>query len=235
MQAEAGASLISTHSTASRTGRTRRPVLPAVLILVGALVWALDQATKAWALRALTPGEPEPLIGTVLQLHLLFNPGAAFSLGTNITPVFAAIQAAVVVAILVIAWRVRSLWWALGLGLVLGGAAGNLTDRLTRPPGFAHGWVVDFLQLPNWPVFNVADSAICTAAVVLAIVTFRGIGLDGARIDPKAESGDDAAADRSEAARTPEGDVAGEVVVDETTVRHDIPGPADTDAQPRRG
>lgn len=203
MQAEAGASLIHPHHAFDASGRTgrRRPVLPAVLLLVGALVWALDQATKAWAVRSLTPGEPEPLIGTVLQLHLLFNPGAAFSLGTNITPVFAAIQAAVVLAILVVARRVRSRWWALGLGLVLGGAAGNLTDRLTRPPGFAHGWVVDFLQLPNWPVFNVADSAICTAAVVLAIATFKGIGLDGSRPVTPARTTDGAASPETDATR----------------------------------
>ncbi len=227
MQAEAGASLIDADHTSGRTGR-RRPVLPAVLILVGVLVWGLDQATKAWALRALTPGEPEPLIGTVLQLHLLFNPGAAFSLGTNVTPVFAAIQATVVVAILVIAWRVRSWWWGLGLGLVLGGAAGNLTDRLFRPPGFAHGWVVDFLQLPNWPVFNIADSAICVAAVVLAIASFRGIGLDGSRTDPNASSLDE------EEAEPVADEVDVEACPDRTTTQDPQAVPP-TDAQPRHG
>ncbi|MDO5710358.1 MAG: signal peptidase II [Micrococcales bacterium] len=185
MQAEAGASLIDTDPTqppgspVSGRDRPRRPALTAVVLAIGALVWGLDQAAKAWALSTLTPGVSQPLFGHVLQLNLLFNPGAAFSLGTNITPVFAAIQAAVVIAVVLVSRRVGSLGWAVGLGLVLGGAAGNLTDRLTRPPGFAHGWVVDFLALPNWPVFNLADSAICTAAVVLAITTFRGIGLDG--------------------------------------------------------
>ncbi|GAB96289.1 lipoprotein signal peptidase [Kineosphaera limosa NBRC 100340] len=156
-------------------------MLTATVLGLGLTVWGLDQLTKMWALRELTPGVPRPLVGEILQLNLLFNPGAAFSLGTGVTPVFATIQAVVSLAIVVAAFRVGSAWWAVGLGLVLGGASGNLTDRLTRPPGFMHGHVVDFLQLPNWPVFNIADSAIVTAAFLLALTAFRGIGFDGSR------------------------------------------------------
>ncbi len=179
MQTEAGTTLTDIPPTRPGRGRIRRPALTAILILVGLCVWLVDRVTKAWALRELTPGIPEPLLGEFLQLHLLFNPGAAFSLGTNATPVFATIQAIVVCAVLVFARRVGSAWWAWGLGFVLGGAAGNLTDRLTRPPGFAHGEVVDFLRLPAWPVFNAADAAICTGAVILAVAAFRGIDFDG--------------------------------------------------------
>lgn len=193
MQTEAGAPL-SAVSSPDRSNRGRgwivRPALTAVVLLLGLLVWGLDQASKQWALSALTPGVRQPLIGDLLGLTLLFNPGAAFSLGTGATPVFATIQAVVSLAVIVAAFRVGSAWWAVGLGFVLGGASGNLTDRLTRPPGFGHGHVVDFLMLPNWPVFNLADSAICAAAAVLIVATFRGIGFEGSRQERQ-----DAAAD----------------------------------------
>lgn len=185
MQTETGASLNAVHPSANPgmrgRGRIVRPALTVVVLGLGLLVWGVDQATKEWALASLTPGLAQPLIGEFLQLTVLFNPGAAFSLGTGVTPVFATIQAVVSLAVVVAAFRVGSTLWAFGLGLVLGGAAGNLTDRLTRPPGFGHGHVVDFLMLPNWPVFNIADSAICTAAGVLAVAAFRGIGFDGSR------------------------------------------------------
>ncbi|WP_226913341.1 signal peptidase II [Gephyromycinifex aptenodytis] len=151
-------------------------------------MWAGDQATKRWALASLTPGQIRPFLGEVLQFTLVFNPGAAFSLGTGITPVFTFAMAAVAVAILVSLRRLNSRWWALALGLLLGGALGNLTDRLLRPPGFAHGHVVDFLMLPHWPVFNVADSAIVTAAALIALAAFRGIDFDA---NPKSSTGAD--------------------------------------------
>lgn len=142
---------------------------------LAAVVYGLDRWTKAWALSELTPGQPRELIGEVLQLRLVFNPGAAFSLGAGSTWVFTIVQAAVSIAILAVAWRVARWQWRLGLGLVLGGALGNLTDRLTREPGFGVGHVVDFLELPRWPVFNIADSAIVTGAVILAAATIVGV------------------------------------------------------------
>lgn len=200
MQTEAGTPLKSPTSSIGPRRARWRPHLTVVVLGVGAAVWGLDRLTKAWALRELVPGVPRPLIGDLLQLNLLFNPGAAFSLGTGVTPVFATIQAVVSVAVVVAAFRVGSAWWALGLGLVLGGAFGNLTDRLTRPPSFGHGHVVDFLQLPYWPVFNIADSAICVAAVVLALTAFRDIGFDGSRA--AADDGpDDQAADAADPER----------------------------------
>ena len=182
MQTEAGASLNTTDASEPRgRGRVTRPALTAVVLGLGLLVWTLDKLSKEWALRELTPGVVRPLLGEVLQLTLLFNPGAAFSLGTGVTPVFTAIQAIVSVAVVIAAFRVGSAWWAAGLGLVLGGATGNLTDRLTRPPGFGHGHVVDFLMLPNWPVFNIADICINVAAGLIILQTFRGVALDGSR------------------------------------------------------
>lgn len=146
-----------------------------VVLGVGAVVYLLDRLTKGWALSALAENEPREFIGSVLRLRLIFNPGAAFSLGTGATPLFTVIQAVVSIAVLVAATRVGRLRWAVALGLVLGGATGNLTDRLTRPPGFGLGHVVDFLELPNFPVFNIADSAIVAAACLVALLSLRGV------------------------------------------------------------
>lgn len=219
MQAEAGAPLIASVDPAgtdrpgvTRPGhRVRSPRLTLVVLLLGAAVWGVDRATKAWALAELVPGQPREVLGSFLRFTLLFNPGAAFSLGTGITPVFTLVQAAVVIAVVVLSVRVGSWLWALGLGLVLGGAAGNLADRLTRPPGLGRGEVVDFLQLPNWPVFNVADSAICVAAALIALAAFRGVDLDGGRAggsrpadaaSRRAETGEAAAADGADPTET---------------------------------
>ena len=152
-----------------------------LLVVTAAVVYALDQVTKALAVARLEPGQPVEVLRPVLRLQLVYNPGAAFGIATSMTWVFTIIALVVVVAVVRYARRLASRGWALALGLVLAGAAGNLTDRLLRQPGFARGHVVDFLELPRWPVFNVADSAICTAAVLVAVLSLRGIDVDGAR------------------------------------------------------
>ncbi|TDD97751.1 signal peptidase II [Jiangella asiatica] len=173
MQAAPGASL--THDgTDSRSARA------GVLLVVAAGVLALDQVTKILAVTQLEPGRAVPVIGDLVQLRLIRNPGAAFSLATNLTPVLTAVAIAVVMAIVWISRRVRSRAWAVALGGVLGGALGTLSDRMFRMPGPFRGHVVDFVELPNWPVFNVADSAIVAGAVVVAVLSLRGIPHDGA-------------------------------------------------------
>lgn len=155
-----------------------RPWPGLLTVLIGAVVIAADQFTKELALRELADG-PIPVIDDWLRWRLVFNPGAAFSLGESITPVFTFFQAAVAVGVLVMAWRLRSVWWAATLGLVMGGAAGNLYDRLFRPPSFGHGHVVDFVSVGTFPVFNVADSAITIAAgliVVAAVLDMPAFG-----------------------------------------------------------
>lgn len=148
---------------------------PGLLVpIIGIIVYAADQWAKNLALAELRPGLAVPVVGEVLQWRLVFNPGAAFSLGTGITPVFTLFQATVSIAVLVLAWRLRSLWWAVAMGLVLGGASGNLHDRLLRPPSFGYGHVVDYIALPNFPVFNIADSAITTAAVMIFVAALAG-------------------------------------------------------------
>ncbi|MEJ5944496.1 signal peptidase II [Pseudokineococcus basanitobsidens] len=146
-----------------------------------AVVYGLDQLTKALAVARLQPGDPVPLVPGVLDLYLLYNPGAAFSLATGLTWVLTVVAVGVVVAVVLVARRIGSRGWVAALGLLLGGALGNLTDRLLREPGFAQGHVVDFLRLPRWPVFNLADAAIVVGAVLVVVLTFRGVGVDGTR------------------------------------------------------
>ena len=144
----------------------------ALAILTAAVVYGLDQATKAIVERTMTLGQEIPLIDGLLQWHYILNPGAAFSMGESLTWVFTAVMAIASAGILLFLPRVRSLLWALSLGLVLGGALGNLYDRMVL------GHVVDFI-LVHWqnrwyfPAFNLADSAITVGAVMLALDMFR--------------------------------------------------------------
>ncbi|NNG18586.1 signal peptidase II [Naumannella sp. ID2617S] len=141
----------------------------------------LDVLTKVLAVRTLQPGEPVPLLGQVLQLYLIRNPGAAFSIGEGFTWIFTCLAVLVLAGLLrFVVPAVRHRGWAVGLGLVVAGITGNLIDRLVRPPGFARGHVVDFLMLPYWPVFNVADMCVVGGAIlVLLIWVVRGVGHDG--------------------------------------------------------
>jgi signal peptidase II len=124
---------------------------------------------------------PLRLLGGLLTLRELRNSGAAFSIGTSVTIVFTLIALGVIVAILRTARRLRSIPWAITLGLLLGGATGNLGDRLFRSPGFLRGDVVDWIELPHWPVFNVADSSIVCGGVLAVLLAAQGISLDGRR------------------------------------------------------
>ncbi|HZG97497.1 MAG TPA: signal peptidase II [Nocardioidaceae bacterium] len=158
------------------TGQPRRVVMFAT---VAALTIALDVVTKVAAVAFLADREPVVVVPGVLDLTLVRNPGAAFGLGTGQTWLLSAIAIVVVGVVLRMAGRLRDRGWALALGLLLGGAVGNLLDRLFRQPGPMRGHVIDFLQLPNWPVFNLADSAICLAAALVVWRSLRGVELDG--------------------------------------------------------
>ncbi|GAA1513007.1 signal peptidase II [Kribbella lupini] len=155
--------------------------LTAVFAVVGLLILGLDQLTKMLALQHLTPGEPVNVIGELLKFNLIRNPGAAFSLGSDFTPVISAIQIAVAVGVIWLSRRLGSAGWAVAFGLLFGGAVGNITDRIFREPSPFHGHVVDFLQTPHWAIFNVADMAVTSAAILLVIQTLRGIKLDGTK------------------------------------------------------
>jgi signal peptidase II len=156
---------------------------------IAAFVIAADVVSKVIAVAKLTPYSHIHLIGSLLQLTLERNGGAAFNLGgTSITVVFTLIAAGVVTYILRTARSLHSIGWAIALGLLLGGATGNLLDRIFRAPGLFRGYVVDWIQVPHWPVFNLADSSICCGGVLIAILALRGIRFDGTR----ATAGDDA-------------------------------------------
>jgi signal peptidase II len=120
------------------------------------------------------------------------NPGAAFSIGgPSETIVFTAIAVGVTIFIVRAARRIRSLPWAMTLGLLLGGATGNLTDRIFRAPGPFRGWVVDWIQVPHWPVFNLADSAITCGGVLAVLLAVLGIGIDRSRAGSRAKPAQD--------------------------------------------
>ena len=183
--------------------RSRRPLVLALLALAVAVL-AVDQLTKVWAVQSLTEGVRTPLVGDLLGLTLLYNPGAALSIATGMTWVLTLAAATVSVVILRVANRLGSRGWAVGLGLLLGGALGNLIDRLFREPGFARGHVVDFIAYGELFVGNVADIAIVAAAGLIVLLSLRGIGVDGTRAEPSgAGAGTDA--DEDPAASSPPG------------------------------
>jgi len=174
MQTARGASLSDAHPEV-------RPRRVGGLLVTAALVYVLDQLTKTAAVRQLSGRDPVTLLDGVLTLRLVRNPGAAFGIAGGATAVFSVVAVVVAVSILRTARRLRSRGWAVALGLLLGGAVGNLTDRVLRDPGPLRGQVVDFLELPRWPVFNIADMAIVTGACLMVLLTLRGLQPDGSR------------------------------------------------------
>lgn len=171
--------------------RHRRPLVLALLALAVAVL-VVDQLTKVWAVQSLTEGVRTPLLGDLLGLTLLYNPGAALSIATGMTWVLTLAAATVSVVILRVANRLGSRGWAVALGLLLGGALGNLVDRLFREPGVGRGHVVDFIAYGELFVGNVADVAIVAAAGLIVLLTLRGIGVDGTRVEQVAAPGPEA-------------------------------------------
>lgn len=169
------------------SGRARFRIL-VVLCAVGAYVF--DQLTKLWVVSTMTEGQVTPVLPPLLNWHFIRNPGAAFSIGTEITWVFTIVMVLVSIAIITQIPKIASRGWAAALGLVLGGALGNLTDRLVREPSFAQGHVVDFIALPNFAIFNIADSAVVSGVVLICLLTLRGINLDGSRTGDGTDAGE---------------------------------------------
>ena len=162
------------------------------------MVVAFDQVAKTLVVANLPYGTPVPVLGGALQFLYVRNPGAAFSFAVNMTWVFSVISAAVVVAIIVYSRRIRSMWWAIVLGMLLGGALGNLLDRLFREPGFGRGHVVDFISTP-WmlpAIYNVADICIVVSMALFILLTLFGVNLDGTRTTRASERAAQEAEDR---------------------------------------
>ena len=162
----------------------------AVLAGTALLAVALDQFVKELSTEHLTEGEPVRILGGLIHLSLLRNSGAAFSLGSGYTWVFP------VVTVVVIGWigyltrRLRSVPWAIALGLVLGGALGNLGDRLFRAPGPFQGHVVDMISVfgpygEHFAVFNIADSCLTVGVVLAVLLELTGRQRDGSRAPRK--------------------------------------------------
>jgi len=184
MQAARGASL--TRDRTSGPGASRLNLLLGVAVVA----WLVDLTTKVLAERQLADRGPVDLVGSLLRLNLTRNAGAAFSTGRSMTPVIAVFAVVAFVVVLVLAARVRTAGWAWALGLLLAGIGGNLTDRIFRQPGPLRGHVIDFLQLPHWPIFNIADICINVAAVLIVLQSLRGVPLRGRGDDtPSPEDG----------------------------------------------
>ncbi len=167
---------------ASASPDSDRPAGPrrvGVLLAVALAVLTCDVVTKTIVVATLSDRAPLRLLGGLLTLRVSRNPGAAFSIGPSMTVVFSLIAAGVIIVILRTSRRIRNLPWAVTLGLLLGGATGNLTDRLFRSPGPFLGYVVDWIEVPHWPVFNIADSSIVCGGVLAVFLAVRGVRIDG--------------------------------------------------------
>ncbi|MGY3201106.1 signal peptidase II [Streptomyces sp. TE5632] len=165
------------QDTAAGTSRGKRRV--AVLFAVAAVAYALDLISKMIVVAKLEHHEPIEIIGDWLRFEAIRNAGAAFGFGEAFTVIFTVIAATVIVVIVRLARKLYSLPWAIALGLLLGGALGNLTDRIFRSPGVFRGAVVDFIAPKHFAVFNLADSAIVCGGILIVLLSFRGLDPDG--------------------------------------------------------
>ena len=170
---------------ASTSSQTRRRGVftrwaPLITAVIATVTIVADQLSKLWAETELSTSRRVPVLGDLLGFQLVFNPGAAFSIGEQFTWVFAVVAGLAAIGVCVVAWRTLSLAWAVAWGLLLGGALTHLADRLFRAPGFARGHVVDFIAYGNWFIGNIADIAIVAAAVMLLLLSLLGIGMRAA-------------------------------------------------------
>lgn len=144
------------------------------------VAYIADLWSKETVLATMQEGERIPVIEPLLTWHFIRNPGAAFSIGTEYTWIFTIIQTVgLLIVLYLIVFRARTMPWLITLGTLGGGIAGNLTDRLFREPGFGVGHVIDFIALPNFAIFNLADSCIVVSIVVIVFLVMRGKTLDG--------------------------------------------------------
>ncbi|WP_433548081.1 signal peptidase II [Streptomyces sp. CA-294286] len=187
-EAEAGRAASAAGQTQDGSGQAEGEAVPAArgkrklaaLFVIALLAYALDLGTKLLVVAKLEPsGETIDVIGELLQFRAIRNAGAAFGFGEAFTIIFTLIATSVIVVIARLARKLYSTPWAIALGLLLGGALGNLTDRIFRTPGFLEGAVVDFIAPANFAVFNLADSAIVCGGILIVILSFRGLDPDG--------------------------------------------------------
>jgi signal peptidase II len=203
---------VTSAGEAGTSGKVEEPEAPAprrlrLLLSVAAVVLTLDVVTKVIAVKLLPPGQPVSIIGDTVTWTLVRNSGAAFSMATGYTWMLTLIATGVVIGIFWMGRRLVSPWWAVGLGMILGGAMGNLVDRFFRAPGPLRGHVVDFLSVGWWPVFNVADPSVVGGAILLVVLSVFGFDFDtvGRRNADGATGGRRNADGRREAGESAEG------------------------------
>nr|WP_307806836.1 signal peptidase II [Streptomyces sp. FH025] len=164
---------------ATAVDKPKGPRRVGVLLVVAVVAFLIDLASKLLVVARLENHAAIKVIGDVVTFQVIRNSGAAFGMGQALTVVFTMIASSVIVVIWRIARRLYSLPWAIALGLLLGGALGNLTDRLFRAPGVFRGHVVDFISVQHFAVFNLADSAIVCGGILVVLLSFRGSNPDG--------------------------------------------------------
>lgn len=167
--------MVNPTTDARVSGSPRRTLLFGIAVVI----LLADQITKIAAVEFIDPRQPISLIGDVVTLRLVRNPGAAFSMATGMTWVLTIMALIVTFVVIRIGSRLRSTWWILGLGLVLGGASGNLIDRIFRAPGPFRGHVVDYFSVGWFPVFNVADSAVVCGAILIVVLNLLNVDPGG--------------------------------------------------------
>ncbi|MEV5984138.1 signal peptidase II [Streptomyces sp. NPDC052051] len=177
VEAPAEASGVAQAVSGAAEGRGKRRIL--VLFAVAAVAYALDLASKLIVVAKLEHHAPVQVIGDWLRLEVIRNAGAAFSIGEAFTVIFTLIAATVIVVIIRLARKLYSLPWAIALGMLLGGALGNLTDRIFRAPSLFKGAVVDFISPKHFAVFNLGDSAIVCGGILIVLLSFLGRDPDG--------------------------------------------------------
>ena len=175
----------SVSHTATKADGRRVRILSArsagiLALVLAAVVFAIDQGTKYLVVTQMQLGERITVIDGLLWWYSIRNSGAAFSMGENVTWVFTLVMVAAAAVVLYLLRRTRALSWTLALGGLLGGICGNLFDRLFREPGSGH--VVDFISVPNFAIFNIADSAICVCMAFIVLLNFKGLNLNGTRV-----------------------------------------------------
>jgi signal peptidase II len=194
-----GAAQVPSGPQETRQNHRRCLTLFAVIAVTAYLV---DLVSKVVVVKELTGRASVRVVGDLLSLTLARNPGAAFSTGTSYTVLLSLVALVAACAVLFFARRLGSTGWAIGLGFLLAGILGNLTDRLFREPGPFRGHVVDFLQLPHWPIFNVADMCINVAAAIVVVQALRGVSVSGRRAhaapaDPDPDAAHGSSGDRA--------------------------------------
>ncbi|CAL8971872.1 Lipoprotein signal peptidase [Propionicimonas sp. T2.31MG-18] len=181
--------MVDTASTGTVDVRRLR----ALCLAIAVAGFVADLLTKNLVLATLDPEKPIPLLGGLVTLQLIRNPGAAFSMGENFTVVLTLVAITALVGVL--GWvvpRIRHIGWAVAIGMLLAGITGNLADRLFREPAPFHGHVIDFIQLPYFAIFNVADIFITGAAVlVIWLSMITQVSLGGVRLKERAGAADE--------------------------------------------